>query len=617
MYKLDNFELEYLEEIRAESTIHGKTCSEYFFESMLDRLVGMGEIVDPQIIDTVSEKTCRNRRKMSVDGVCFDEGDKSIILFYNDFVDQVDQYITKSEIEKYCTSMLYFLEEVYDDEILKYFDASNEIVGISDKIYKRINPNTNKTKTKNTNEPIERIKLVLVTNKRLSDRVKSFEFDNFKGIKVVVDIWSIQRIHDIIASGRLKEDIVIDIPKFGFDGIQVLKASMSGDEEYDAYLGVISGVLLHKLYYEFGSKLLEGNIRAFLSNKGKVNKGIKDTIYNKPNKFFTYNNGIACTASNVNLSDDGTKITKIENMQIINGGQTTASLTSAVLDKVNNKRGENILENIFVPLKLTVIKSESEIYDDTIADIARFANSQNKVTDADLFSNHPFHRRMEELSKKVIVKARENQSYDTLWYYERSRGKYEQEKFKLTKSEQSNFDQRYDKIKGGKKQIITKEELAKYCMSAMQRLPFVVAKGQGAAMSSFAKNIDALYKGSPQGFDENLYKQIIVCAILYRETDRIVATADWYNKGGYKLNIVPYTVSKFMDILYSVNLQLDFEKIWKNQGFSDGIKAVLDIIAKYCNNFIQDSRGKIVTEYCKQESTWSSFRFKRISTVDV
>src|SRR5690606_11606401 len=130
------------------------------------------------------------------------------------------------------------------------------------------------------------------------------------------------------------------------------------------------------------SRLLEGNVRAFLSARGKINKGIRNTIIKDPGKFFTYNNGIACTAKQVFMSDDLESIERIEDLQIINGGQTTASLTSAW------KKDKATLEKIFVPMKLTIINTED--YDDMIQNISRYANSQNKVTDADLFSNHPF-----------------------------------------------------------------------------------------------------------------------------------------------------------------------------------------------------------------------------------
>src|SRR5690606_10761122 len=142
-------------------------------------------------------------------------------------------------------------------------------------------------------------------------------------------------------------------------------------EDYDAYLSIIPGKLLSDIYWEYGSRLLEGNVRAFLSIKGKVNKAIRKTIKDEPGKFFTYNNGIACTAKKIILSKDNKKITNIADLQIINGGQTTASLTTAwSKDKVS-------LDNIFVPMKITVIKSDE--YDEMIQNISKFANSQNKV----------------------------------------------------------------------------------------------------------------------------------------------------------------------------------------------------------------------------------------------
>src|SRR5690606_12812258 len=146
------------------------------------------------------------------------------------------------------------------------------------------------------------------------------------------------------------------------------------------YLSILPGKLLSDIYWEYGSRLLEGNVRAFLSAKWKVNKGIRNTIKKEPSKFFTYNNGIACTAKNLTFSDDGKSIIKIEDLQIINGGQTTASLTTAwKVDKAS-------LETIYVPMKLTIVKSDE--YDEMIQNISKYANSQNKVTDADLFSNH-------------------------------------------------------------------------------------------------------------------------------------------------------------------------------------------------------------------------------------
>ena len=74
-------------------------------------------------------------------------------------------------------------------------------------------------------------------------------------------------------------------------------------------------------------------MRSFLQLKGKVNKSIRNTILNEPTMFFAYNNGIAGTASEVNVENVGSQlyITSIKALQIVNGGQTTASLARALL----------------------------------------------------------------------------------------------------------------------------------------------------------------------------------------------------------------------------------------------------------------------------------------------
>ena len=287
-------------------------------------------------------------------------------------------------------------------------------------------------------DSIIQIKLFIVTNKTLSEKVISLRCDDFLGKKVELNVWSIKRFFDLYQSGKDREPILIPTEKYGLKGIPCIKAEMSGNLDYDAYLAIVPGGFLHNIYYEHGSRLLEGNVRAFLSNKGKINKGIRETIRKEPTKFFTYNNGIACTAAKIVLSEDGHYITEIEDLQIINGGQTTASLTSAVI------KDRLPLDNIFVPMKLTVVKNDD--YDTMIQNISKYANKQNTVKDSDFFSNHPFHRTFEALSKKIPAPIFGNNVNSTYWYYERSRGKYNQEQFKLIrKSEKDAFARRYPK----------------------------------------------------------------------------------------------------------------------------------------------------------------------------
>ena len=591
----EEFRNEYLEDVRINAQIDGTMPDEFFFSDALEKLSSMGELVDPRIKPT--QKRCRNNRIMSFDAYCFDESDKSVVLVANDFKDTADATLTKTEIDTIKARMLNFLQEAYDEKLSVYFDITDEMLVVGRDIGHRMKIDYVDIENDNS---INQIKLYIITNKLLSEKVTSFRSEDFLGKKVELNVWSIKRFFDLYQSGRDREPIVINTEKYGVEGIPCIKAEMSGSLDYDAYLAIVPGQFLHNIYYEHGSRLLEGNVRSFLSNRGKINKGIRETIRKEPTKFFTYNNGIACTAAKISLSADGRFITSMEDLQIINGGQTTASMTSAVLkDKLS-------LDNIFIPMKLTVIKNDD--YDTMIQNISRYANSQNPVKEADLFSNHPFHRTFETLSKKVAAPIYGDNVNNTFWYYERSRGKYEQEQLKFVrKSEKDAFFRKYPKS-----QVIKKEELAKYFTCGELLRPDVVSKGSAKCMSFFAEYIDEKYQKNPEFFNDEFYKMAICFVILFRTTDKIVNKAEWYNVGGYKLNIVPYTISKLIQSIPKGSC-LDYDLIWKKQQLYPSLNAQLEKIARATNEFVQKSNGIIVTEYCKKEDTWKKYKDVSVS----
>lgn len=586
----EEYKKEFLDDVHIESQIAGTTYDDYFFTDMLNRLVSMGELTDPMPVCV--NKKGRNNKIMSFDAIAFDEADKSIVLISNEFKDSLDEKLTMTDINKIQTRMLNFLEEAYDNQLDKYFDIYDDILRIGKDISKRMHIDYVNL---DNDISIDKIKIIIVTNKDLSEKIKDLPSSTFLDKKVDTKVWGLMRFYELYQSGREREPIIINTNKYGIDGIPCIKAEMTENLDYDAYLAIVPGEFLHKIYYEHGSRLLEGNVRAFLSNRGKINKGIRETIRSAPTKFFTYNNGIACTASKVVLSNDGHTIVEMEDLQIINGGQTTASLTSAVL------KDRMVLDNIFVPMKLTVVKNDD--YDDMIQKIAKYANSQNKVTDADLFSNHPFHRKFEELSKKIQAPAKDGAINNTYWYYERSRGKYEQEQFKLVKKSEKDAFVR----KNPKNQVIKKEELSKYFIAAELKRPDKVSLGSQKAMAFFADYIDKKYNSSPEYFNEEFYKLCICYTILFRQTDKTVSKANWYNVGGYKLNIVPFTVAKLMDSIPN-GYSLDYERIWKKQELYPSLVYEINKIAQGVNKFIQQSNGVIVTEYCKKEETWKKLQ---------
>ena len=282
----EEWKKEYLDDIHLNAQIDGSLPEEYFLAETVDKLTSMGELVDPRIIPM--QKRCRNNRVMSLDGYCFDESDKSVVLFSCDYKDTFGVNLTKTDIDTIMQRMLNFLQEAYDGNLGDYFDITDELLIVGNDIGKRMKIDFVNLEDDTS---IDKIKLFILTNKTLSEKVTSFRAPDFLGKKVELNVRSLRRFYDLYQSGRDKEPILIETSKYGISGIPCIKAEMSGNLDYDAYLAIVPGEFLNKIYYEHGSRLLEGNVRAFLSNRGKINKGIRETIRKEPTKFFTYNNG--------------------------------------------------------------------------------------------------------------------------------------------------------------------------------------------------------------------------------------------------------------------------------------------------------------------------------------
>jgi len=250
-----------------------------------------------------------------------------------------------------------------------------------------------------------------------------------------------------------------------------------------------------------------------------------------------------------------------------------------------------------------------QFYDRMVQDIAKYANSQNKVTAADLFSNQPFHIWMEKTSKKHFAPPKQY-SIPTGWYYERSRKRYQQEQVKLRGEEQRRFLLKYPK-----KQIINKEQLALYLMAINER-PDIVSRGKNWAINRFAESIGDEFNRNRDSFNDLYFEKCVCAAIIYRTVDNYLEsnkdsakkpTGFWYRAGGYKLNIVPYTIAKIMSSIpegYSLN----WKKIWDNQAVSSAFMSEIEKLTKITNDYICDSHGLIVTEYCKREATWEAYK---------
>lgn len=626
---------DFLTDLRNESAISGSETEDEFISKTLDLLSEFDEIDDPVRIG-MGDKKGRGGRLMRIDGYSFDETDRSLVLIISDFQDSyAPDKLTMTRVDELYWRLYYFLDEACNGDIANYFDDSDDILKIAKLIRKRLSVSADEE------ERLLKIKFCVLTNKELDTKLlqtnllettirkskgkakkakttKKIKKADFNDKPLEINLWHLERFYEM-ENSYSNEPIVIDVendfPELGLQGIPCIKGDLGTDLGYEAYIAIIPGKLLASIYIAHGSKVLEGNVRAFLGTSGSksVNSGIRRTINTEPTKFFTYNNGIATTAADVEIKtcDGTTFITKIVDLQIINGGQTTASLAEAVLKKTNVD-----LNGIYVPMKLTVIEdreTENEdgvrFYDQMVQSIAKYANSQNKVTAADFFSNEPFHIWMEKMSKKHLAPPAKN-AIPTGWYYERSRKRYQQEQIKLRGEDTKRFIAKFPK-----KQIINKEQLGMY-LTALECKPHIVSKGKNWVMKEFGSFISDEYQKRRESFNEFYFERCICAAIIYRTVDFYLEsnkdsaknpTGFWYKTGGYKLNIVPYTIAKIISSIPN-GYTLNWKKIWERQNLSPAFIREIEVVTKMTNSFICDSHGTIVTEYCKRQSTWEAFR---------
>jgi len=440
---------------------------------------------------------------------------------------------------------------------------------------------------------ISGVKVIIITNGEISKSIKDFGSNAIQNYQFNFDIWDIERIHRIDSSSTGKEAIEIDFESEFGEQLPCLKA-FSESDKYQSYLLVLPGSLLSQLYDKYTERLLEQNVRTFLQFKGKVNKGMRNTIVNEPNMFFAFNNGLTATAEEITTAEKQGSIfiSKLKNLQIVNGGQTTASIYNTL------KKEKADLSQVFIQVKLTIVPPE--FVETIVPKISEFANTQNKVNAADFFSNSPFHWRFEELSRRVWAPSSEGGLKETHWFYERARGQYMTAKTKLTKADQ----ERFGKL-NPKHQMITKTDLAKF-HNSWERMPHIVSLGAQKNFGRFADLMTEQWDKDEKQFNELFFKESIAKAILFKKLDKKIMKQVWY--GGYKANIVTYTIAKFRHVLDGKKKHFDLQAIWKSQELTEDLINNLLDIAEKVNEVIKMTPLHVtnISEWCKKADCWEN-----------
>ena len=511
--------------------------------------------------------------KIRLDGYAYSDYFHSLTLLVSVYeVKEQPGKLWKTEIDKQLKKALKFFKACDSD----YFDDIEES-GDGYQAYEFI---------RDHKKEIETVTIVLITN----NEAINFVPEDTKAGKITVkyDVWDIERLYNAVFTGENNnKQLIVRLKSKYKNPLTLIRVPMD-ISVYDCYVGVIAGEVLAKIYKDEGQDLIQKNVRSFLQATGKVNKGIKNSLSSEPEMFMAYNNGISTVADSISIDealshDDIVVINEITGWQIVNGGQTTASIYNAYQSKLP-------LDSVFVQIKLTVIK-EHEHDEVIIHNISQYANSQNKINMSDFNANDPYHVKMEQISRATFIPVEKGKGTDQ-WFYERARGQYLVELGRQpTPSAKKQFKERCPKNR-----CISKTVAAK-CVMAWMGYPDIVSKGLETNFVFFSEKIQngEIPKPSTQS-----YTEMIAQVILFNTVDKIIGNAKY---GGFKAQQDYYTVA-LLGKYYKE--RIDLQTIWQKQALSDEILGIIPDIADFVWQHFQNPTvpGVNIGQWCKKEDCW-------------
>lgn len=419
---------------------------------------------------------------------------------------------------------------------------------------------------------------------------KPFEFAQPEiGPRVKVDVWDLVRLQRVCMSGLPYDPVDIDLLSHVDEPLAFVAAGVEAPD-HKCFLTILGGDLLHDLYDEYGSRLLELNVRSYLQARGKVNQGIRKTLIDDPGHFLAFNNGISATVEELGFDrrpDGSSGISRMRGLQIVNGGQTTASIHRA-----KSQDGVD-LSFVRVQAKITVV--DPQFLDTLVPNISRFSNTQNKVNETDFSANHPFHVQLQQLSQSVWVPGETSR-----WFYERARGQWEVARARegTTLAKRAAFDVRTPKNQKVDKALLAKSE------NSWARKPDVVSRG---GQKNFVDFMAGLTGELP---DEGEYRRIIARVILFKSAERIARTIGF---SAYRANAVTYTIAL---IAYRTLGRIDLEQIWRDQSTMAELNDVMASWMPLVHECIIENaqrENRNVTEWAKSRRCWAVIQGLHVS----
>lgn len=586
MKEINKFYKSLIQEVatRQIANEEGDNQEQTFTRMCLELLSEAGETENSDV--AFYEKDLGTKNQQKINGYAIADNYETVDLFISIY-EGANEPVTiyKDNIDTAVKRLTNFFRKTI------YFEIENEIEE-SSSIFEFVN-------TLGTYKEL-RDSLIRVNAFILTNGIYKGEIPNnaeISGYKIIYRVLDINYLYQI--SEEAHAPITINLEEGGWK-IPCLHAP-SRNEDYDAYVAILPGDFLYDLYDVYGGRLLEQNVRSFLQFTGKINQKIRETIKTAPHMFLAYNNGIAATADDMDVDPNGF-IRSISNFQIVNGGQTTASIYHT------KKKDKADISDIYVQVKFSIVKKKDE-YVNIVSDISKYANTQNKVNNADFSANNPILVELEKVSRYVMTPVTPERSIQTYWFFERARSQYKNIRLKegFTKSRQKAFDLKYPK-----NQMFTKVELAKYinCFeevyegSKLVIAPHIVVRGSEKNYAQFvAKNLPS----NPKKITNVFFEDTIAKAILFKTADQLYGTKRTGNNiGELKSVVVPYTIGL---LNYLTCGRIDLYRIWKNQKISDALSNLIYSLMLQVNPFIMNiSPSNNYLEWAKKEECWLAIR---------
>lgn len=592
-----------MNEWQVEAAGEGSGLNNYFAPKACEILNGHGYELPSFQHSYYREETVAGNVYPCVDGYCYDPNNRgALTMVICDFTESPTLLNMKQdELNKHFNHIKTF----YNKAKKNHYQGISPGAAVSPMLNVLTDPNKGFAETNGA------ITFMLITNKRIPNTLRIPEDEVWKetGCSIKYEVADFEVISSV-KQPPIELDFTRIVDGKYSQGIPYLSVNAGGNVDfYKSYLLVLPAEALVACYDQYTTRLLEHNVRVYLQRKGKVNKGIQKTITEEPQAFFIYNNGLAITADSVDFSEDGSRIMRLHNPQVVNGGQTMASLHDA------KKRDKRDISGISVQVKLTVIPKL--VTNVIVPYISRYSNSQNAVRESDKRSNEIAQRAYENYSRTIRIPGQRA----VYWYYERLRGQYDNAQLHMTPGKKKAFSATYPK-----KLKVTPEEMAQAIMT-YEMQPYLVVRGAqkvyngDGSLKGFCDYIAIACDFNPSiVLSIDWYKKSIAKRILFVRTKEVVRQfiKDNVRFSGFKIYssmAYVYVLSLLISILEEYGQSINLDKVWEYQDIDD---MTVDNIACLCR-FIFPIMAKdpAFAQNFKKKSTWDEIRQEALDSTSL